>query len=85
MATEYMNAPNDFRLYSLDEYLQFVVEVIEKINPNIYLERFVNQAPSEYLIAPKWGVKNFEFVAKLDKLLIELDTYQGKKVVTINK
>ena len=79
MATEYMSAPNDFRLYSLDEYLQFVVEVIEKINPNIYLERFVNQAPSEYLIAPKWGVKNFEFVAKLDKLLIELDTYQGKR------
>ena len=78
MADEYMQSPADFQLYTLEEYIDFVVDVIEHIRPDVYLERFVNQAPVEYLIAPKWGVKNFEFVAKLDKRLEELDTWQGK-------
>lgn len=78
MAGEYLADPSRFRLYSLDEYLDFVVDVIGAIRPDVYLERFVNQAPEEYLIAPKWGVKNFEFVAKLDKRLSERDIWQGK-------
>lgn len=78
MAEEYLQAPEMFRLYSLEEYLDFVVDVIGRMNPDIYLERFVNQAPAEYLIAPKWGVKNYEFVAKLDKRLKERNVWQGK-------
>ena len=79
MADEYLMNPDAFRLYSLEEYLDFVVDVIENIRPDVYLERFVNQSPAEYLIAPKWGIKNFEFVAKLDKRLQERDSWQGKK------
>lgn len=79
LADEFQQNPENFRLYTLEEYLDFVVEVIEYIRPDICLERFVNQAPAEYLIAPKWGVKNFEFTAMLEKRLRELDTWQGKK------
>ncbi len=78
MAEEYLDNPSLFRLYSLNEYLDFVVDVIERMNPEVYLERFVNQSPPEYLIAPNWGVKNYEFVAKLDKRLKERDSWQGK-------
>lgn len=78
MAAEYLQAPEMFRLYSLEEYLDFVVEAIGWMRPDVYLERFVNQAPAEYLIAPKWGVKNYEFVAKLDKRLKEREMWQGK-------
>ena len=79
MAEEYAEKPSAFQLYTQEEYLDFVVEVIERIRPDVYLERFVNQSPPEYLIAPKWGIKNFEFTAKLDKRLRELDTWQGKE------
>lgn len=78
MAEQFAADPQNFQLYTIEEYLDFVVEVIEHVNPDIYLERFVNQSPAEYLIAPKWGVKNFEFVAKLEKRLAERDTWQGK-------
>lgn len=78
MAEEYLRAPETFRLYSLDEYLDFVVDVIGSMNPGVYLERFVNQAPADYLIAPQWGIKNYEFVAKLDKRLKEREMWQGK-------
>lgn len=79
MAEEYLSHPELFRLYSLDEYLDFVVDVIAHIRPDVYLERFVNQAPEDYLIAPRWGVKNFEFAAKLDKRLREREVWQGKE------
>ena len=83
MAEEYLQDTSSFRLYTLDDYLDFVVEVIEHIRPDVYLERFVNQSPDEYLIAPKWGVKNYEFVAKLDKRLKEKNSWQGKKYCKI--
>jgi len=78
MAAQYVRQPERFRLYTLEEYLDFVTEVIGHIRPEVYLERFVNQTPGEYLIAPHWGVKNFEFVAKLEKRLKEKDIWQGK-------
>ncbi len=79
MAEQYVNNPALFQLYTLEEYLDFVVKVIERVRPEVYLERFVNQSPAEYLIAPQWGIKNHEFTAKLDKRLEELDTWQGKE------
>lgn len=81
LAEQFIASPEKFRLYSMEEYLDFVVEVIRRINPETYLERFVNQSPDEYLIAPKWGVKNFEFVAKLTKRLDEQDALQGDRYV----
>lgn len=77
MAEEYAANPSAFRLYTMEEYLDFVVDVIERIRPDVYLERFVNQSPPEYLIAPQWGIKNFEFTAKLDKRLEERGVRQG--------
>lgn len=79
IAEAYLQNPAAFRLYELEEYIDFMVDVIERISPDIYLERFVNQAPDGYLIAPRWGIKNFEFTAKLEKRLRERNAWQGKK------
>lgn len=79
MANQYRESPNLFTMFTLDEYLKFVVDLIERINPDVYLERFINQAPKEWIVAPQWGgVKNFEFIAKVEKLLKERNTYQGR-------
>ena len=51
---------------------------LEVLNPAIIVERFVSEAPAEMVIAPKWGLKNFEFVAKVEKRLAERDTWQGR-------
>lgn len=80
LAEAYLRNPECFRLYSLEEYLDFVADAIACMNPQICLERFVNQAPEEYLIAPRWGIKNFEFTAKLEKKLKEKDIWQGKNL-----
>lgn len=79
MAKQYRENPDLFTMFTLDGYLEFLVDVIERINPDVYLERFINQAPKDMIIAPKWGgVKNFEFISKVEKGLKARDTYQGK-------
>ena len=78
MASEYQRDPSDFNLFSVEEYIELVVDYMELLNPDIVVERFVSQAPPGMVLAPDWGLKNFEFVAKLEKRLAERDTWQGR-------
>ena len=77
-ARRFEDEPDYFQLYSSDEFMDLVVDFLELMNPDIVMERFISQAPFDLLIAPKWGIKNFEFVAKVEKRLLERDTWQGK-------
>jgi radical SAM superfamily enzyme len=76
---QYLENPQNFHLFSAEEYIDLVVDYLELLNPKIIVERFISQAPPQMLIAPKWGLKNFEFVAKVEKRLTERDTWQGRK------
>ncbi|MBN1984852.1 MAG: TIGR01212 family radical SAM protein [Prolixibacteraceae bacterium] len=75
---QYRQKPEQFHLFSASEYVELVVDYLELLNPGIIVERFISQAPPEMLVAPRWGLKNFEFVAKVEKRLAERDTWQGK-------
>lgn len=78
MAKEFEETPEEFHLYTADEYIDLVIDFIERLNPRIVVERFVSQSPKELLIAPDWGLKNFEFTAKVNKRIAERNTYQGR-------
>ena len=80
MAEQYAQHPEWFRLYTTNEYVVLMTEFLERLNPQIAIERFVSQSPYKLLIAPDWGLKNFEFTAKIAKYLEEKDTWQGKKM-----
>ena len=79
MAHQYMEHPEWFHLYSAEEYIDLAIDFMERLNPEIAIERFVSQSPKELLIAPTWGLKNFEFTDKIEKRLKERDSWQGKK------
>lgn len=79
MAKQYARHPEEFNLFdTAEEYINVVVEYLELLNPAFILERFISQAPTNMLIAPRWGLKNFEFVAKVEKELKQRDTWQGR-------
>ena len=78
MAKDFEAKPQDYQLFTLENYIGFVVRFLEKLSPKIIVERFTSEAPAEMLIAPKWGrIKNFEIVHKIEKRLKELNTFQG--------
>ena len=82
MAHEFEIQPEDFHLYSADEYIDLVIDYIEHLRPDMVLERFVSQSPKELLIAPDWGLKNHEFTDKVRKRMRERNAWQGKRYKT---
>lgn len=69
MAQEYQEHPEDFHLYSADEYINLVLDYIEHLPDELVLERFVSQSPKSLLLAPDWGLKNHEFTARVKKAM----------------
>lgn len=81
MAKQMKTNPEWFQFYTAEEYIDLTVDFIERLSPDIAIERFVSQSPKDLLISPDWGLKNFEFVAKVEKRLEERDARQGKLLV----
>lgn len=79
LASLYQEKP--FKLYTVDEYIQLIAEYIQRLRPELVLERFVSQSPAELLIAPHWGLKNHEFTHRLLHYLQETGAYQGKQIL----
>lgn len=67
LAEQYMQNP--FHVFSVEEYVELVVDYISLLRKDLVLERFVSQSPADLLIAPKWGLKNHEFTALVRKAL----------------
>lgn len=79
MATQLKTEPEMFELFDAEEYIEFICEFVTLLRSDIIIERFISESPAHLLIAPQWnGLKNFEIVAKIEKKLIEKDTWQGK-------
>jgi radical SAM protein (TIGR01212 family) len=76
---EYSNNPSAFLLFTWEEYLDFIVEFIEKLNPRIAIERFTGEAPPDFLAKELWGKKRTgEIIKLIETRLEELNTWQGK-------
>jgi len=77
MAKEYAVHPERFQLFTPEEYASLIIEFTERLRPDIAIDRFISQSPKELLIAPDWGLKNFEFTALVNKQFEKRKTKQG--------
>ena len=48
MAEEYLEHPEHFHLFILEEYIDFVIDFAERLNPDIVIERFAGAAQSRH-------------------------------------
>ena len=77
MAKQLFEEPERFHLFDVDEYIDLAIDFIQYLRKDIVVERFISQSPKELLIAPDWGLKNYQFTAKVHKRLAERDAWQG--------
>lgn len=78
MADDFFQDSSVFHLFTADEYVDLVIDFVERLAPSIVLERFVSQSPSSLLAVKGWGLKNYEFVEKVRKRMEERNAYQGR-------
>lgn len=80
MADEYEADPAAFRFWALDQYLDLFIDLLERLRPDLVIERFAGEAPPEFHYNPSsWGeVRNERLLQMLEKRLEERNTWQGR-------
>jgi radical SAM protein (TIGR01212 family) len=79
MEKEYHEHPDDFRFFELDEYIPFIVDFIEQLNPGFIIERFAGEVPPRFQAGPGWGlVRNENIVELVEAELERRNSFQGK-------
>jgi radical SAM protein (TIGR01212 family) len=80
MAKEYSEKPENFNLFSLDEYIDFIITFLERLTPDIVIERFAGEVPPRFLSGPGWGlIRNDQILNLIEKKLAEKNTWQGRR------
>ncbi|MEG0499925.1 MAG: TIGR01212 family radical SAM protein [Rikenellaceae bacterium] len=80
MEQEYIRNPENFKFFEREEYINFFIEILTRLNPAIVVERFAGEAPPRFHGGPAWGLtRNDELLVMLEKQLAALDLYQGCK------
>lgn len=85
MEREFEEHPEDFVRMSLEEYIDFIIDILERLRPDLYIERVAGEVPPRFVKETQWGlIRNFEILHLLDKRLEERQTYQGKLLYLSN-
>lgn len=79
LENEYAGHPGRFRFFKLDEYIDFVIDFLERLSPEIKMERFAGEAPPRFQAGPTFGnIRSDKVLQMLEKRMEERRTYQGR-------
>lgn len=79
MEKEYSEIPEDFLRFGLDDYLDLVADILERLRPDLFIERVAGEVPPRFVNETPWGLlRNADILHLLDEKLQERDTFQGR-------
>ncbi len=76
----YQADPASFRFFELNEYVDFVIDFLERLSPRIRIERLASEAPPRFQAGPIFGgnIRTDAILRLIEKRLEERATYQGR-------
>ena len=78
LANQYRADPASVPLLSPPEYLDAVIDMLERLPPTIKIQRLGSEVPPPLLVSPDWEMRLSRFPALLEARLIERQTWQGR-------
>lgn len=81
MAREYKEKPEDFLEFSFDDYLQLMMEMLEKLNPEFVVERIAGEVTPGMALRDGWGLRYDVVLRRFEELLEAHDSWQGKNYI----
>ena len=79
MEEEFSQHPERFVTFALEEYIDFFVDFLERLRPDLVIERFAGEVPPRFVNSTPWGlVRNVELNRMLEKRLEQRETFQGR-------
>ncbi|PYV41409.1 MAG: TIGR01212 family radical SAM protein [Acidobacteria bacterium] len=76
LGRDYLKQP--FPLLGYQEYIDLVVDFLERLNPEIRIERLFGLAPEDQLLGPHWGRTKAEIQHDIEQALVRRNTHQGR-------
>ncbi len=76
LAEIYKNSP--FHLFSYHEYIDLITSFLERISPDLVIERLFTDTPEDLLIAPVWNKTHNAIMRAIEEALEWKNTYQGR-------
>ena len=77
LARQYAAQP--FHVYTFAEWKDFVIRYLERLSPEIIIERLYGEAPRDLLIAPRWHLTKGEILLRLEAEMRRRGTFQGRR------
>ena len=68
-----------FQVYTMEEYLDLVIDCLEHLNPEIVIHRLTGDGPKDLLIAPLWSSAKRTVLNTLHRECKLQHSFQGKK------
>ena len=82
MEAEFASRPEDFVQFSLEEYIDFFIDFLELLRPDLYIERFAGEVPPRFVNSSPWGkIRNVQLLQMLEKRLEQRNTCQGARYI----
>jgi radical SAM protein (TIGR01212 family) len=81
LAEQYLREP--FYTFGYNEYIEFLVDFIERLSPEIILQRLFATAPDDILLAPKWGKTRQQIIRDIEERFIKRNAFQGSKCMCL--
>lgn len=76
---EFSSVPQDFLRLDLPDYLDLAVDILERLRPDLYIERVAGEVPPRFVNETQWGlIRNFQILHLLDDRLESRATWQGR-------
>jgi radical SAM protein (TIGR01212 family) len=78
-ALEDIYAMKPFAMFGYQEWIEMLADFLERLSPDIVLQRLFAAAPDSILIAPIWNKTRSELLRDLDVYMEKNGSYQGKQ------
>ena len=69
----------EVRLMEMEEYIEVLADFLERLPPQMVIERISGDAPPKDLVAPQWVLQKGTIKQRLIQLLEQRGSYQGNK------
>ncbi|MBO4655770.1 MAG: TIGR01212 family radical SAM protein [Bacteroidales bacterium] len=85
MEREFQEHPEDFRRLNMEEYIDLMVDIIERLRADIVIERFAAEVPPKYLSSNPWKLQRYDVILQRIRQRLEArDVRQGDLLTPIN-
>jgi radical SAM protein (TIGR01212 family) len=79
MSQDYLKNPGNYHIFDLEEYIDLVIDFLERLNPDIVIERFAGEVPPRFIAGTNWGTLRYDQILnKIEKRIESRDTWQGR-------